>query len=208
MVLHPRFYPRATAERRRHVRRDLGLPADDPVVLVLFGGKGSPEMEPLSRELLREAPQARILAVCGDNPDLLFAVSRVAMDSHGRLRPMGFTDRVADLMAASDLLLTKPGPGTLAEAFHARLPVVVCCNDLTIPQERFNARLVESQGLGFSVGGWPDMARAAGRLLASPDAMAALRENLARLPENRAVYEVIDLIAGAVAAPAIARTAS
>jgi UDP:flavonoid glycosyltransferase YjiC (YdhE family) len=208
MVLHPRFYPRSTPERRRLVRRELGFPEDEPVVLVLFGGKGSPEMTALCEALLRHAPQARVIAVCGDNPDLLFQVSRVAMDSFGRLRPMGFTDRVADLMAASDLLLTKPGPGSLAEAFHQQLPVVVCCNDRTIPQERFNARFVESEGLGVSVAGWPEMAREAGRLLAAPDALPALRRNLARRPENRAVHEVLDLITEAVESPDAARSAS
>ena len=208
MVLHPRFYPRAAPDRRQRTRREMGLPEDEPVVLVLFGGKGSPEMVPLCEALLREAPQARVVAVCGDNPDLLFRVTRLAIDSYGRLRPLGFTDRVSDLMAASDLLLTKPGPGSLAEAFHLQVPVVVCCNAHTIPQERFNVRFVESEGLGVAVDGWRDMAAAAGRLLADPAALGVLRRNLARLPENRAVYEVLDFIADAVADPAHARSAS
>lgn len=208
MVLHPRFYPRGTPERRRRTRLELGLPEDEPVVLVLFGGKGSPEMVSLCEALLRHVPQARVVAVCGDNPDLLFRMTRLAMDSLGRLRPLGFTDRVADLMAASDLLLTKPGPGSLAEAFHQQVPVVVCCNAHTIPQERFNARYVESEGLGVTVEGWRDMAAATAQLLADPAALEALRRNLARLPENRAVYEVLDFIADAVADPARALNAS
>ena len=44
-----------------------------------------------------------------------------------------------------------------------------------------------------------DMASAAARLLADPAALAALRRNLGRLPENRAVYEVLDFIGDAVA---------
>lgn len=198
MVLHPRFYPRATPDRRVRTRRELGLPEDEPVVLVLFGGKGSPDMAPLCEALLRHAPQARVVAVCGDNPRLLSQVTRVASESCGRLRPLGFTDRVADLMAASDLLLTKPCPGSLAEAFHQQIPVVVCCNAHTIPQERFNVRFVESEGLGVTVDGWADMAAAAARLLADPAALDVLRRNLGRLPENRAVYEVLDFIAGEI----------
>jgi 1,2-diacylglycerol 3-beta-galactosyltransferase len=208
MVLHPRFYPRTTPERRRHARRELGLPEDEPVILILFGGKGSPEMHGIAEALLRHAPQARVLAVCGDNPELLFRVTRLAIDSHGRLRPIGFTDRVADLMAASDLLLTKPGPGSLAEAFHMQVPVVVCCNAHTIPQERFNVGFVESRGLGVTVDGWPAMAGAASRLVADPATLAALRHNVTRLPENRAVYEVLDFITEAVALPMRARSAS
>jgi UDP-N-acetylglucosamine:LPS N-acetylglucosamine transferase len=198
MVLHPKFYPAASEQRRCRTRRDLELPADEPVILVLFGGKGSPEMTSLCRALLREAPAARVVAVCGDNPGLFAEMSRLAADSWGRLRVLGFTDRVPDLMAACDLLLTKPGPGSLAEAFHLRVPVVVCCNAHTIPQERYNVRLVESLGVGLSVAGWPEMAAAAAGLIADRPALARLRANLERLPENRAVYEVLDLIAADV----------
>jgi UDP-N-acetylglucosamine:LPS N-acetylglucosamine transferase len=207
MVLHPRFYPRASAEGRRRTRRDLGLPDDEPVVLVLFGGKGSPEMTALCEALLRHAPQARVVAICGDNRELLFRVTRLSMDSCGRLRPLGFTDRVAELLGAADLLLTKPGPGSLAEAFHQQVPVVVCCNAHTIPQERFNVRFVEDKGLGVAVEGWKEMAPAAARLLSDPPALARFRQNLGRVPENRAVYEVLDLIAATVE-PAPQRSAS
>lgn len=90
-------------------------------------------------------------------------------------------------MAASDVLLTKPGPGSLAEAFHHRLPAVVTLNGFTIPQERFNARFVESRGLGVTVRGWREMADAA--------RIEAMRRRLAALPDNVAAVEAISEIA-------------
>ncbi len=194
MVLHPRFYPRASSADRRRVREELGLGPDDQAVLVLFGGKGSPEIAPLCELLLREAPRAHVIAVCGDNPRLCTRVTRVAERAGGRLHVLGFTDRVADLMGAADLLVTKPGPGSLAEAFHQQVPVVVCCNASTIPQERFNAQLVEMQGVGISVPHWRDMGRAAAVLLAEPGRLAVMRQHLRALPENVAVQEVLDFI--------------
>ena len=62
--------------------------------------------------------------MCGDNPRLYERMAAVEAAALGRLRRLGFTDRIPDLLAASDLLLTKPGPGSLAEAFHRRVPVV------------------------------------------------------------------------------------
>src|SRR6185295_18607990 len=87
----------------------------------------------------------------------------------GRFHPMGFTPRVAELMAASDLLVTKPGPGTLAEAFHVGLPVIVTENAFTVPQERANARWVARDGLGFVVRRWREIAPLARGLLAAPE---------------------------------------
>src|SRR5262249_28991026 len=58
------------------------------------------------------------------------------------------------------------------EAFHQRVPVVVACNAHTIPQERYNARLVRELGLGVTVRHWREI----------PGAVKALRLEPGRLP--------------------------
>jgi UDP-N-acetylglucosamine:LPS N-acetylglucosamine transferase len=106
---------------------------------------------------------------------------------------------VAGYMAAADVLVTKPGPGSLAEAFAARLPVVVTRNRHTIPQERFNTDFVAKGGLGYVVGHRREIPGVVARLAESPEELRRVRANLEALPENRAVYDVIDLIGAAIA---------
>jgi len=165
------------------------------VVLLLFGGKGSPEMRPWSEALLREPGDVHVIAVCGDNPRLLESMAEVEAGAGRRLRRLGFTDRVADYLAACDLLVTKPGPGSLAEAFHQGVPVVVAWNAHTIPQERYNARLVQERGLGVAVRSWRQIPAAVTELRRDPQRLDYFRARLAALPPNRAVFEVLDLIA-------------
>ncbi|HEV7502480.1 MAG TPA: glycosyltransferase, partial [Vicinamibacteria bacterium] len=185
MVLHPRFHaPHPSA--REAVRAELGIGTDDFAVLVLFGGKGSPEIHPLCRALLNQSPRGHVVAVCGDNPRLQAAVGELQRDSGGRLHSFGFTDRVLDLMRAVDVVATKPGPGTLAEAFHCRVPVVVPCNAHTIPQERYNAAFVTRHDLGVVVRHWREMPDAVASLAADPSRLARVHQSLAALPENRA----------------------
>jgi 1,2-diacylglycerol 3-beta-galactosyltransferase len=112
---------------------------------------------------------------------------------------LGFTDRVAELLAASDLLVTKPGPGSLSEAFHQRVPVVVTRNAHTIPQERFNTDLVRDRGLGVVVAHWREIPGAVLRLFRDEGARGAMGERLAALPENRAVYEVTSFLSSLTA---------
>jgi UDP-N-acetylglucosamine:LPS N-acetylglucosamine transferase len=195
MVLHPRFHPRPDAEAREAFRRGLGIGPRARVVLLLFGGKGAPEIDPLSGALLESLPGWHVLAICGDNPPLHDRVSRRAASSGGRLHALGFTHEVAAALSASDLLVTKPGPGSLAEAFHMRVPVIVARNASTVPQERYNTRFVEERGLGIVVRHWRQIPLAAAALAADPDRMAAIRRSLEALPENRAVYEALTLIA-------------
>ncbi len=194
MILHPRFYRAGGPGVRVRVRSELGLGPQDFTVCLLFGGKGSPEMAPLAEALLHEGPALRVIAVCGDNPGLFERLAALEKRSTGRLTRFGFTDRVAELLAASDLLVTKPGPGSLSEAFHQRVPVVVTRNLHTIPQERFNTELVARRRLGIVVSGWREIPDAVKRLAQDPARRETLRASLDALPPNRAVYEVLDLI--------------
>lgn len=196
LLLHPRFDPGHDGAESARVRTELGFGEREPAVLVLFGGKGSSEVRAVCQGLLQQAPAARVVAVCGDNPPLFEALGPLAEDARGRLLRFGFTSRVAELMAACDLLVTKPGPGSLSEAFQRRIPVVVCGDDRTIPQERFNVRLVEESGLGLAVASWREAPAAAARLLADPTSLAAMRARLENLPPNRAVWEALARIEG------------
>lgn len=194
MVLNPSFYRRGGPGARGDARRDLGAGPDAFVVTLLFGGKGSPEMAPLAERLLARDPGWTVVAICGDNPGLLEQLAPVEATAGGRLRRLGFTDRVAELMAASDVLVTKPGPGSLAEAFHQQVPVVVTRNVHTIPQERFNTDYVARHGLGRVVSHWREIPDAVAGLFGDGEERTAIRARMAALPENRAVWEVIDVV--------------
>jgi len=202
MVLHPRFYPRPGSEVRAGVRRELGLSEQDPVAALLFGGKGCGEMLGLATGLLREDDRFRVVALCGDNPPLLTRMASLAAEWRGRLHPLGFTDRVRDYMAASDVVAMKPGPGSLAEALHVGTPVVVIRNRRTIPQERFNAELVAERGLGLVAGTWDELPRSIARILTDAALRGRFRAGIAALPENRAVWEVLDRVGALVGARA------
>jgi len=195
MVLHPRFYRAGGPEARGRARAELALGDGDFAVTLLFGGKGSPEVAPLAQGLLEAEPSFRVIAICGENPALFEQLAPLEARAGGRLLRLGFTERVAEILAASDLLVTKPGPGSLSEAFHRHVPVVVTRNVHTIPQERFNTEFVRDRGLGLVVPHWRRIPAAVLGLFRDAAGRAAMRDRIGALPPNRAVFEVIDVIA-------------
>ena len=193
MVIHASFSKPVPPDARHCLRSEMGFADGDLVLLMIFGGKGSAVMPRLAEALLRESPEWRVIAVCGENADLVARMQRAAAHS-GRIHVLGFTQRVPELMAASDMVVTKPGPGTLAEAFQMRVPVLVVGNWRTIPQERYNTRLVAAQDLGLVVHRWADAPAAVKRWCQDPAAQARTRANLAGLPENRAAHDALDVL--------------
>jgi UDP-N-acetylglucosamine:LPS N-acetylglucosamine transferase len=111
------------ARSRGDARRALGLPGDDTkVIAVSGGGWGVGDLLGATREALR-VPDALVLCLCGRNDKLRTRVSR-ELGSEPRLRVMGFTDRMGDVLAASDALVHSSAGLTVLEAIIRGCPVI------------------------------------------------------------------------------------
>src|ERR1035438_7219621 len=148
MILSPRFYEIAAIDRDAG-RRSLGLDPDLPTGLLLFGGQGSSIMESIIRKLDASPLTMQMIAVCGHN-ERLFEKLR-ALRTRFPLHTVGFTKEIPHLMQLSDFFVGKPGPGSISEAIHMKLPVIVVRNMWTLPQERYNADWAREQGVGIVV---------------------------------------------------------
>ncbi|MGH3145632.1 MAG: MGDG synthase family glycosyltransferase [Rubrobacter sp.] len=136
------------------VRRDvLGLPSDDrddlPVVIVMGGGLGGGHLENVVTSLLEASAAMRLVVLCGSNTGSCDHLRRLA-ETRGRSATfLPFTDRVRDLMAASRVLVTKPGGMSCTEALCSGLPQVLFN---PIPgQEEDNAAAMVRYGAGVMV---------------------------------------------------------
>ena len=162
---------------RRTARDRLNLSPDRFVVLAMVGTEGSPAALAHLRALAMAPIDAVVLVVCGRNARLHRRVSN--LETVNSLRALGYVQDVASLMMASDLLVTKAGGVTLAEAFCCHVPVVVF--DPLPGQEEGNARFVTAQGAAELASSPRDLARIVSELRWSPSHRASLREHGAEL---------------------------
>jgi len=107
---------------RADARRALGLPGDGTVIAVSGGGWGVGDLAGATRAAL-EISGATVLCLCGRNDKLRAKIaSRFAGEP--RLRVMGFTDRMGDVLAASDALIHSSAGLTVLEAIIRGCPVI------------------------------------------------------------------------------------
>ncbi|MBV8945729.1 MAG: glycosyltransferase [Solirubrobacterales bacterium] len=111
------------ARSRSDARRALGLPIDETkVIAVSGGGWGVGDLLGATRAAL-DVRDAIVLCLCGRNDKLRAQVSR-ELGSEPRLRVMGFTDRMGDVLAASDALVHSSAGLTVLEAIIRGCPVI------------------------------------------------------------------------------------
>ncbi len=184
MILSPRFYePSATdrwIERFKH-----GFFGKQAVGLVMFGGYGSEVMKTIATRLV-DTP---LILVCGKNTAL--AQSLRAMTTQAPHVVVEFTDDMAYWMRLADFFIGKPGPGSLSEAVHMGLPVVITCNAWTMPQERWNTQWVRHNGLGLVLNSFRGVRSAVYEMVRDLPRW----QNNVRQMQNRAVFEVPQLLA-------------
>lgn len=187
MILKESFYRQPAPDGP--TRAGLGLADDKPTALVMFGGNGSLRA---TQTILGQFEKGRLdvqsIVMCGKNKTLL-----ESLEGRRAIHAVGFVDNVADFMRIADFFIGKPGPGSLGEAVHMGCPVIVERNAGTLPQERANVEWVRDNGVGIVVRSFrKDIAAAGERMLRDLDHYKA--NIAANIPDNRAVFEIADIL--------------
>jgi UDP-N-acetylglucosamine:LPS N-acetylglucosamine transferase len=195
MILRPQFYDVRPPDCR-DARAALGLSAKVPTGCLLFGGAGSPVMREITMRLGNSPQDLQLIVICGRNEPLFRELS--ALRTRNRIHVEGFTQDIPRLMSLCDFFIGKPGPGSISEAVHMNLPVIVERNAWTLPQERYNTDWVREHQVGVVLPNLRRIDDAVGQLL-SGDELARMKEATRQL-RNRAVFEIPEILAKLLAA--------
>jgi 1,2-diacylglycerol 3-beta-galactosyltransferase len=147
--VHPEF-SRAAQRDQLVLRSRLGLDLTLPTALLIGGGEGVGPVAEIASQIERafsaaDRPVGQLIVICGRNRALLDELNRRTWSIRVTVR--GFVSEMAQWMAASDCIVTKAGPGTIAEAQVIGLPMLLYGY---IPgQEEENIRLVTEKHAGI-----------------------------------------------------------
>jgi 1,2-diacylglycerol 3-beta-galactosyltransferase len=184
MILRPKFYEPITADRDTE-RSRLGLTPGRLTGVVLFGGQGSRVMLQIAERLA----DVQLILICGKNQKL--AEKLRALPSTAPRFVEGFTSEIPYYMHLADFFIGKPGPGSISEAVHMKLPIIVERNLWTLAQERYNAEWVKEKNAGLVVPNFNGIREAVAQL---ERGLAGYRSSVDKI-RNRAVFEIPDILA-------------
>ncbi len=116
-------------------RNQLGLLDNIPTVLVVGGGDGMggiiQQAKALGEKMNEKAesssdePEYQMVVVCGKNQNAQDVLSATEWGTGVNVLVNGFVNNMDEWMRASDVIVTKAGPGTIAEASICGLPCML-----------------------------------------------------------------------------------
>jgi processive 1,2-diacylglycerol beta-glucosyltransferase len=175
------------------MRRKFGLHPDLTTILVSAGGFGVGPIEALLTSLCELRNPAQVVAISGRNPELKKRIEALARglseSSRLTIHAVGYTDAMNEYMAASDIVLGKPGGLTTSEAL-ARGLVFVVANPIPGQEERNSDHLLE-EGAAIRCNNPPVLAYKIDKLLDQPSRLAQMRVNALRLARPRAAFDIV-----------------
>lgn len=128
---------------RNTLLKNFGLTSDKFTILIVTGSFGIGPIEEIV-DLLHKDVQ--ILAVCARNKRLY---RRLKNKDYPQVKVFGFVDNIHEFMAASDIIVTKPGGLTISEALSREsMPLFI---STIAGQEAENARVLERYGAGVKI---------------------------------------------------------
>jgi 1,2-diacylglycerol 3-beta-galactosyltransferase len=133
---------------KESLRLSLGLERDRMTALLVGGGEGMGPVGEIARSvaarLAADGRNAQLVVICGRNEALYGQLSAYPWPLPVRVE--GFVQNMPEWMAASDCVVTKAGPGTIAEALVCGLPILL--TGFIPGQEEGNVPFVTENGVG------------------------------------------------------------
>jgi processive 1,2-diacylglycerol beta-glucosyltransferase len=188
----------AQTPAREEARARVGLGRQNLAVLLLGGGLGlGPIVETLAAVDELDGP-LEFVVIAGSNRELAEAARAQAQRSRHPVRVEGYTEQMADFMAAVEIAIGKPGGITSAELLALGVPLVAL-RPLAGQEEANCAWLVE-QGVALRADSARQAREALQSLLCDPHRLLRMRSAALGLGRPRAAraaaHRIVELLGG------------
>lgn len=177
---------------REEIANKIGVDLSKHVILIMGGGLGMGGVKSTLQSMENIDEVIQILVVAGENDFLKDCLRKFALRSHHDIKIWGYSDNIQELMAVSELLISKPGALTISEALAMELPMILC---EPIPgQEKENAHYAETKGVAVWVKNRFDIPSVVQEYLNNPLELIKMRNKANEYKKPLAAFKIIDII--------------
>lgn len=178
--------------KREEIFAKLRLDPALPVVLIMGGGQGLGPIKHVVTALEKTDRDVQLIVVTGINSKLLKWLKAKSADFLNRVFPLEYANNIEELMEISEIIVSKPGGLTTAEALAKGLPMVIV---KPIPgQEENNTRILLRRGVAVRVDQPEEITREIEVLLHNRQRLQLMRTKAKALGRPDSAFDIARLI--------------
>ncbi|HET7577989.1 MAG TPA: glycosyltransferase [Bacillales bacterium] len=178
---------------REVLRLKYGLERNMPTVLITGGGYGMIGKGNTVFQAFEKIPfDMQIIVVCGHNERLYHQLEQKMPSLKHKILLMGYVDHIEELMAVSDLMVTKPGGLTVSEAIAMSLPMLLYPS--IGGQEHDNTQFLLKTKTALLASDTEDLTRKVFRMLTDRNVLLTLRNHAKQLQRKHTAFDAVEVI--------------
>ena len=171
------------------VKNNLNLPTNKDIILITSGSMGFGKMKDIVKSLLDDIPNIYIVAVCGSNKELYSELKKI---NSTNLLVKGYVNNLNEYIAASTIVLTKPGGLTSTEVGIIGKPMI---HIMPIPGvENYNAEFFKKNGLSLVSNDLEEVKINTAKLLKDKNRQKLMVENQIRFINRNSAKDLVDFV--------------
>jgi processive 1,2-diacylglycerol beta-glucosyltransferase len=163
------------------IKKEFNIAHEKSVILLLMGSQGSTATYHYYQQLSTFTMSIHLLVCLGKNEALRDSLEKMPLAQGVTVSIIGFTDRIADLMAISDMCILKPGTVSFCEALYRNIPIVADNTSNGLFWERFNLDFIKQYQLGDVVTEYQQINPLLKKWLSKSNYLATMKNNISSL---------------------------
>ncbi len=179
------------------IMKSFGLNPNKKVILFFGGGEfglGREETINILESFIKHVKEHQIIVVSGKNKKMKqeFEALVASKNAQDYVKVLGYTNSVPELMAISDLVVTKPGGLTTTESLVSGLPLVIIN---PIPgQEEENAKFLEDAGVAIWLKKHDNYDLSIANLLSDSQKLHQMKINTKLLAKKHSTQDICNIV--------------
>ena len=182
---------------KKEILDEFELQENKKTILFFGGGEfglGKTKTVQIFEDLVKNFDDIQVIAIAGKNEKMKLHFESIVknLNKENSVKILEYTNKVPELMAISDLVISKPGGLTTSESLASNLPMIIIN---PIPgQEEENAEFLEENGTGIWIRKHDSAYEIFKALLSSPEKLENMKNNTKNLAKKHSTEDICKII--------------
>jgi processive 1,2-diacylglycerol beta-glucosyltransferase len=189
--IRPEFF---TPKNRDAIKQKYNLPNNKPIILLLMGAAGSIGSYEYAKYIAQIKQPMHLIVVLGRDKQLRSKIKKINFPDYITITIFDFIEEMADLMAVSDICITKSGTVSVMETIYSDLPVLLDATNNVLAWEQFNHDFIRRNNFGESIFLYKNIAEKVSYYISHPEQIKKIKENIASFEKKNLGIEIKKII--------------